>query len=79
MSTARDLATEIAKGAPLALQALKEVLLHIESMPLRDAMTNVKWGRKTGLESYDALPASEDAIEGARAFAEKREPQWQGR
>ncbi len=78
MSTARELATEIAKGAPLALQALKEVLLHIESMPLRDAMTDVKWGRKTGLEFYDALPASEDAIEGARAFAEKREPQWQG-
>jgi len=79
METSRGLAEAVAAGAPLALQALKEVLLHIESMPIREAMETVKWGRPTGLASYDRLAASEDAIEGMRAFAEKREPQWKGR
>ena len=79
MAAARALAEDIAAGAPLALQALKEVLLHIESMPIREAMETVKWGTPTGLASYDRLPASEDAMEGMRAFAEKREPQWKGR
>lgn len=79
MAEARALAEEIAKGAPLALQALKEVLAHIETMSVREAMTAVRWGRPTGLAHYDRLPDSEDAREGARAFAEKREPQWKGR
>jgi crotonobetainyl-CoA hydratase len=79
MGAARALADEVAAGAPLALQALKEVLLRIDAMPVRDAMETVKWGKPTGLANYDKLPTSEDAIEGMRAFAEKREPQWKGR
>ena len=79
IGAARALADEVAAGAPLALQALKEVLLRIDGMAVRDAMETVKWGKPTGLANYDKLPTSEDAIEGMRAFAEKREPQWKGR
>jgi crotonobetainyl-CoA hydratase len=76
---ARALAEAIAAGAPLALQALKEVLGRIDGLSVREAMEGVKWGRATGLACYDRLPASEDALEGMRAFAEKRDPRWQGR
>ncbi len=79
IAAARALAEQIAAGAPLALQAFKEVLHRIDGMPIREAMETVKWGRPTGLASYDRLPTSEDALEGMRAFAEKREPQWKGR
>lgn len=79
LGAARDLAEQIAAGAPLALQAVKEVLSRIDGMPIREAMETVSWGKPTGLACYDRLPASEDALEGMRAFAEKREPRWKGR
>ncbi len=74
---ALDLATHIAKGAPLALQALKEVMLAIEGKPLREAMEMSSAGT-TPLPTLTRMWQSEDAKEGPRAFLEKRPPHWRG-
>ena len=74
---ALELATHIAQGAPLALQALKEVMLAIEGQPLRAAMEMSSAGT-TPLPTLTRMWRSEDAKEGPRAFLEKRAPQWRG-
>ena len=66
------LATAIRDNAPLSVQAAKATVL---------AAMNA--GAEAGLDLGEALHrtayASDDAIEGPRAFAEKRRPRWQGR
>lgn len=68
---ARELAERVARNAPLALAAVKEVLRETQGQNERDAFR-----RQDQLTSE--LVASKDAREGARAFAEKRAPVWQG-
>jgi enoyl-CoA hydratase len=69
---ARELAGRVARNAPLALAAVKEVLRETQGLKESDAFR-----RQDELTS--GLATSEDAREGARAFAEKRAPVWHGR
>ncbi len=78
MEASREMAREISKGAPLALQSLKAVLQRIETLSVHDALKLTKPG-KSGLDIYERMCTSEDFLEGPTAFAEKREPVWKGR
>jgi enoyl-CoA hydratase len=68
---ALDLATRIARNAPLATAASKRILQ--ESIGLTE---EASWQRQRDLAG--PVFESGDAAEGARAFAEKRSPQWRG-
>ena len=67
-----EIATEICKSAPLAVERIKQAALRGLDLPLAD-------GLKLERDLYRWLQGTEDAREGARAFAEKRPPSWQGK
>ena len=76
MDAARGLAARLASGPPLVYAAIKEIVREAEDAKFQDALDRVT-GRK--LATVDRLYSSEDQLEGARAFAEGRDPVWKGR
>ena len=72
LTAAHELAQRVAVNAPLALAKVKQVLR--ETQGLNDAEAF-----KRQAENASDLLNSEDAHEGALAFAEKRAPVWRGR
>jgi dehydration protein DpgD len=62
---------DLVAAAPLSVRAIKEAALRSVDLPLPDAFT-------TTYESEERRRHSADAVEGPRAFAEKRTPHWSG-
>jgi len=76
MPAARELAGAICASAPLAVAAVLEILRETDGIGVREGFSVL---RSAALPAYRAMLDSQDAREGARAFAERRKPQWQGR
>ncbi|QDI77636.1 MULTISPECIES: carnitinyl-CoA dehydratase [Leisingera] len=76
MDRAWELARLLASGPPLVYAAIKEIVRDAEDSKFQDAMNRIT---RRQLKTVDVLYGSEDNLEGARAFAEKRDPVWKGR
>lgn len=74
LEEALAVAREICVASPMAIKASKEAVRRGLEGSLDEALRD-----QMGYPAMEALFASDDFVEGPRAFSEKRPPQWRGR
>ncbi|MCD2203367.1 enoyl-CoA hydratase/isomerase family protein [Halobacterium sp. KA-6] len=70
--TVQEFAQELSGQPPLSIRSLKDVVNRSQEVSLAE-------GRRYERRVFDILQETEDADEGTTAFAEDREPEWQGK
>ena len=75
MDAAHALAQRIVEAAPIAVRAVKAVLQATETTSIEAGFALLQ---SREIPEYGQMLDSEDALEGPRAFAEKRAQSWKG-
>ena len=76
LDAAGGLADRVVSAAPLAVEAVLDLVRRTERMPVSDGLALLRSGT---VDPYERMLASRDALEGPRAFSERRPPRWTGR
>jgi len=74
MDEARKWAGQIVECSPMSIRATKQVVMRSLDVPSTEIST-----RNLHYPAFVAMANSEDTVEGPRAFAEKRKPNWKGK
>ena len=74
LAAAKSLAKKICELSPMSIRASKQVAMRGAELPLAQALVD-----QESFPSFQEMRKSADFVEGPKAFAEKRKPNWTGR